>query len=142
MTGTVSRDGVYVRGRCEQCGDDDVLVYDAAGTLVCAADYRTWARANPPQQACDECGAIGNVWRDPIPRKNEYKCVRCHTPDSLFQNRWANKARFSTPIRPDKRAKCDASGVTECKGEVKYRSAMRMSLCNKHAGKTGVGPNG
>ena len=120
-----------------------MLLYDTTvgGELVCASGYRKWTRTQPPiKQSCDKCGAVGNVWRDPIPRKNEYLCVKCHNPEALFLNRWANKARQSEPLSKERRAVCVAAGYgTECKGEVKPRGGQHkgMQLCNKHAGKKG-----
>jgi hypothetical protein len=132
-----------VRGTCAACGEEDALLYDAGGDLVCAADYRKYAVTHPVPQACDSCGATGNVWRDPLTRKNEYLCIKCHDPEALFQNRWANKVRESTALGMREKVVCAAAGYgTDCKGEVKYRGAFRKSLCNKHAGKQGVGPNG
>lgn len=88
------------------------------------------------RQACDKCGARGNVWRDPIPRKNEYLCVRCHDPEALFVNRWANKVRESKALGIRERITCAAAGYgTDCKGEVRYVNKDRMSLCNKHRGR-------
>lgn len=142
--GTDSRVGRWVRGRCQACGEEDALLYEAAGSLVCAADYRTWAAAHPTSQACDVCGDTGNVWRDPLTRKNEYLCIKHHDPDALFQNRWANKVRQSEKLGVRARAVCEFAGYgTECKGEVKPRGQFQGRLsCNKHAGKQGVGPNG
>lgn len=117
-------------------------MYDTDGPYVCAACYRVWAAANPLTQACDKCGDTGNVWRDPIHRRNEYLCVRCHDPAALFQNRWANRVRESKPLGIHPKAKCGAAGITDCRGEIKWRGSFNMLLCNKHAGKTGVGPNG
>jgi hypothetical protein len=134
--------GVWVRGTCTACGEDDALLYEAGEDLVCAADYRVYAPTHPVPQACDTCGATGNVWRDPLTRKNEYLCIKCHDPAALFQNRWANKVRESTRLGQRERITCGAAGITECKGEIKWRGGYNMLLCNKHAGKQGVGPNG
>lgn len=143
LVGTDSRVMRWVKGTCQACGDDDVLVYVCAGRLVCAVDYRTYAAAHPTSQACDSCGSTGNVWRDPLHRRNEYLCIKCHDPEALFQNRWADKVRESKPINESRRAVCAARGRgTECKGETKWRGSFKMELCNKHAGKQGVGPNG
>lgn len=145
LSGTCSRIGQWVRGDCS-CGDRDVLVYDTDDEtgLVCASCYRRWTKDHPLSQACDKCGATGNVWRDPVPRKNEYLCIKCHDPEALFQNRWANKVRESKPLHDGApRAVCAAAGRgTDCKGEIKWRGAFKMQLCNKHAGVKGVGPNG
>lgn len=137
--GTVSRLGVWVRGDCA-CGDAGALLYDTdeTGPLVCAQCYRKWTKAQPPvRQTCDACGSDGNVWRDPIHRRNEYLCINCHDPESLFQNRWANKVRESKPLR-DAGVRCGAAGYgTDCSGELKWRGPQGMVLCNKHAGKKG-----
>jgi hypothetical protein len=143
--GTDSRVGRWVRGTCAVDGEGQVLLYetDEETGLVCATHYRSWSVANPVKQACDNCGSTGNVWRDPVHRRNEYLCINCHDPDTLFQNRWANKVRESKPLGIHAKAECAVgSGITECKGEIKWRSAYNMLLCNRHAGKTGVGPNG
>lgn len=142
LEGTCSRVGQWVVGDCA-CGAVDTLVYDIdPGVLSCAGCYRVWSLAHPPKQACDECGDDGNVWRDPVHRRNEYLCIKCHDPESLFQNRWANRVRQSSPLGVRAKVVCGAAGITECKGEVKWRGAFNMLVCNKHAGKTGVGPNG
>ena len=144
--GTSYADGRIVRGACTRCGDEDVLLYDHPQdpALMCADCSRRRAKENPVPQACDNCGSTGNVWRDPVHRRNEYLCINCHDPESLFQNRWANKVRESTPLNLGApRAVCGlVDRGTECKGEIKWRSALGMQACNKHAGKPGVGPNG
>lgn len=143
LVGTDSREMRWVRDTCQACGDKDVLVYECAGRLVCAADYRAYAEEHPTAQPCDACGATGNVWRDPLHRRNEYLCIKCHDPAALFQNRWADKVRKSERLGLREKVTCEAAGYgTDCKGEIKYRSGFRKSLCNKHAGKQGVGPNG
>lgn len=141
--GTVSRLGKWVRGDCA-CGDTGALLYDTdlEGPLVCARCYRVWTREQPEvKQACDSCGSRGNVWRDPVTRKDEYLCVRCHDPAALFQNRWANKVRESHAIHAGApRAQCGLRNRgTECSGEVKPRGGefKGMQVCNKHAGKKG-----
>lgn len=140
--GTISRIGRWVRGECGHCHEQDVLLYDTdvSGPLVCAGCYRVWTATQPKvKQLCDSCGSDGNVWRDPIPRKNVYLCVNCHDPDALFLNRWANKVRQSEPLnKGEKRAVCGAAGYgTDCSGEIKWRGPQSMQLCNKHAGKKG-----
>lgn len=142
LVGTDSRESRWVRGVCALCTDTDVLVYVCGDHLRCAGCTREWVKEHPTAQACDKCGATGNVWRDPLHRRNEYLCIKCHDPEALFQNRWANKVRESKPIR-DAGVRCAAAGHgTDCKGERKWRSGYKMTLCNKHAGKQGVGPNG
>lgn len=142
LEGTDSRVSRWVRGSCGHCGDEDVLLYEAGGILVCADARRSWAVENPLRQACDSCGDTGNVWRDPLHRRNEYLCIKCHDPEALFQNRWANAVRQSEPLGVREHIKCSVAGITECKGEIKWRGPFNMLLCNKHAGKQGVGPNG
>ena len=142
LEGTDSRVMRWVRGSCGHCGDEDVLLYVAGDRLVCAEARRVWGVNHPHQQACDECGATGNVWRDPLTRRNEYFCASHHDPDAMFQNRWALKARESTALGIRERVRCATEGITECRGEIKWRGGFNMLLCNKHAGKQGVGPNG
>lgn len=142
LVGTDSREMRWVKGVCAWCSDADVLVYVCGDDLRCAGCTREWVKEHPTVQACDSCGSTGNVWRDPLHRRNEYLCIKCHDPDALFQNRWANKVRESKPLNDWRTAKCGVAGITECKGEIKWRSAFNMQLCNKHAGKQGVGPNG
>lgn len=144
LIGTDSREMRWVRGDCAACGESNALVYVCGDDLRCAACTRLWVAENPTPQACDECGDTGNVWRDPLTRKNVYLCIKHHDPDALFQNRWADKVRKSEPLHAGApRAQCAAKGRgTECKGEIKWRGAHKMELCNKHAGKQGVGPNG
>lgn len=140
MIGSCSRTGQYVRGDCA-CGARDELVYDTGESLVCASCYRRWAKAHPQKQACDKCGSTGNVWRDPIPRKNEYLCVRCHDPEALFVNRWANKVRESTPLGLRERVTCELAGYgTACKGEVRWVNALGYSVCNFHRGRKSANP--
>lgn len=148
--GTSFADNRVVRGVCGQCGKDEALLYShpqpAEGdVLMCADCSRKRAKERPTKQACDNCGDTGNVWRDPVTRKNEYLCIKCHDPSALFQNRWANKVRESKPLSIHAKAVCTAAGYgTDCKGEVKPRGGQHKGrlLCNKHAGKQGVGPNG
>lgn len=147
MTELVGTDSMlmrWVRGTCQACGEKDALLYACADRLVCAGDYRAYAAAHPTEQACDSCGSTGNVWRDPLTRKNEYLCIKCHDPSALFQNRWANKVRESTRLGQREKVVCEFAGYgTECKGEIKPRGQFKGRLsCNKHAGKQGVGPNG
>jgi len=142
LQGTCSRVGQYVRGDCADCSATGVLLYDAPveGTrLVCSSCYRVYPRDT--RQTCDECGAVGNVWRDPIPRKNRYLCMRCHDPEAMFINRWANKARESYALGLRERPKCELAGYgTPCKGEVRYveipnTGGRRGHVCNFHRGK-------
>jgi hypothetical protein len=145
--GTSFAEDRIVKGDCEspECGETDVLLYayPSDDLLLCPGCARKRALANPTKQPCDNCGSTGNVWRDPVHRRNEYLCIKCHDPESLFQNRWANKVRESKPLGMRARVTCAlADRGTECKGEIKWRSALSMSVCNKHAGKPGVGPNG
>lgn len=144
LVGTDSREFRWVRGVCAWCSDADVLVYVCGDELRCAGCTRDWLVEHPTVQACDSCGDTGNVWRDPLHRRNEYLCIRCHDPEAMFQNRWADKVRQSEPLHlGTPRAVCAAKDRgTECKGEIKWRGAHNMQLCNKHAGKQGVGPNG
>lgn len=143
--GTSFRESRIVRGTCESCGDADALLYDhwSDEQLVCAGCQRVRVIAHPTKQACDNCGATGNVWRDPIPRKNEYLCAKCHDPEAMFQNRWANSVREGAVLNFHDKAVCAAKGYgTDCKGEIKPRGGKHrgMLLCNKHAGKTSSGP--
>lgn len=132
LKGTVSRLGQYVRGNCA-CGEEDVLVYDTYDdeTLMCAGCSRVRSLANPRVELCDDCGAK-HAWRDPIAEGGKvFRCGRCHArAGTVFQNRWSTAPRtIKTGM-----AKCDARGITECKGEIKWRGAHKRSLCNKHAG--------
>lgn len=146
LKGTVHRIGQVVRGACASCSrDDNPLLYDTLDdpTLLCSdcSAKRGKAHAKEPKQPCDSCGATGNVWRDPIHRRNEYLCINCHDPEALFQNRWANKVRESKPLR-NSGIVCAAKGYgTDCKGELKWRTAAGMILCNFHAGKKSAGPD-
>lgn len=146
MQGTDSMVGRYVRGTCAlqhlADGGEDVLLYEAGDLLVCADHYRVWSKTQEQKQPCDTCGATGNVWRDPVSRKNVYLCINCHDPEHLFQNRWADwYVRESKPLGLRERVKC-AVADNNCRGEVKWRSSANASLCNRHAGREGVGPNG
>ena len=143
--GTDHRQKQIVAGTCERCTAPDQILYlqESSDKLVCASCYR--ATTTGHEQECDNCGSTGNVWRDPVHRRNEYLCIRCHDPEHLFQNRWAAAGRVNQGWTLGLREKVQCAlkdRGTECKGEVKWRSAMGMSACNKHAGKPGVGPNG
>lgn len=141
--GTNFREGRIIEGACEACGREDTILYshDSDPSLLCADCQRKRVKANPTEQACDNCGATGNVWRDPVHRRNEYLCIRCHDPASLFQNRWANKVRESHGLGIRERPECEAAGYgTECRGEVRWRGDVKRSLCNKHAGRTSANP--
>ena len=146
LKGTVSRVEQWVRGDC-QCGAVDVLLYDTFDdpTLFCASCARMRAKEHPRIERCDDCGR-GPAWRDPITRANAFYCATCHGKrGTVFQNRWATAPRESKPLGVHPKAVCTAAGYgTECKGEVKPRGGQFKGrlLCNKHAGKQGVGPNG
>lgn len=144
--GTVSREGVYVRGTCEEAPEGhavDVLVYliEPIDALVCADHARLWAKANPRKETCDGCGHEG-AWRDPLTRRNEFFCAVCHANNgTVFQNRWALKARESEGLGMRAKPACSLAGYgTECKGEVKWRGSLNALACNKHAGKQSAGP--
>lgn len=134
--------GQVVRGECGDCHAPDALLYDTpppAVGLVCATCNRKYPRDT--RQPCDRCGHRGNVWRDPIPRKNEYLCLRCHDPEALFQNRWANKVRQSEPLGQRERVRCELRGYgTDCKGEVRWDTKLRLHACNFHRGKKSANP--
>jgi len=142
LKGTVSRLQQWVRGDCA-CGAEDVLVYDTHGdeTLMCADCSRRRAVANPRKETCDDCGAEG-AWRDPITGANDFYCAQHHAArGQVFQNRWADAARVGRSLGIREKPKCAvADKGTDCKGEVKWRSADSMLLCNKHAGKQSKGP--
>lgn len=148
--GTVSRLGQYVRGDCEHegCPEKDAILYliEEEDALVCADHKRRWIVEHPFEgELCDNDPAHGRGWRDPKTRQNVYLCAKCHGQSGrVFTNRWANaepRETFVLGLRD--KVECAAKDRgTECKGEVRWRSAHRMSLCNKHAGKQGVGPNG
>lgn len=147
LAGTVSRLGQYVRGTCARCQETDALVYDTLDdpTLLCASCSRIRAFENPRVEVCDECGG-DHAWRDPVTGKNEFYCATCHGKNgTIFQNRWANSARVGRVLGMHAKAKCTAAGYgTDCKGEIKPRGGEFKGrlLCNKHAGKTSVGPEG
>lgn len=82
--GTIQADKVYVRGTCEVCNADDVLVYDEGDKLRCAEHARQWIRSNPRKQTCDKCGSDFGVVRDPSHRRNEYLCLPCHQENGLL----------------------------------------------------------
>lgn len=145
LKGTVSRIGQYVRGECEKCHRTDELLYDRFDdpTLLCADCNRDRAKAaGKRQEICDEPGCgTQPAWRDPLTRKNEFFCAQCHAAHgTVFLNRWANKARESKPLR-NSGIVCAAKNYgTDCKGELKWRTAAGMILCNFHAGKKSAGP--
>jgi hypothetical protein len=133
MQGTDSRVGRWVRDTCGSCRAEDVLVYEAGDVLMCAHCYRGWSKTQEHPQPCDECGSTGTVWRNPVTRKNEYLCAKCHAVrGQVFQNRWA--VWESTPLNPEARPRC-AVEDNNCRGQVRWRSSTRTSLCDRHAGK-------
>lgn len=144
LEGTVSRLGQWVRGDCA-CGEVDALLYDSYDdpTLVCASCYRRRAAGQKRTELCDACGAE-NAWRDPLTGRNEFFCAECHARNgTVFQNRWANKAREGRVLGLRERPTCSLAGYgTECRGEVKPRGGehKQRPICNKHAGKTSSGP--
>lgn len=146
LKGTVSRIGQWVRGTCSKCGQEDALLYDDYDdpTLLCndCSHARIRARGQRNEQ-CDapDCDAPF-AWRDPLSGKNEFFCAQHHAEHgTVFQNRWANSAREGRVLGLREKVKCALAGRgTDCKGEIKYRSAEKMSICNKHAGKTSSGP--
>lgn len=140
LKGTNFRVGQVVRGECANatCSDPhpDALLYDTHDdpTLLCAHCSRVRSLANPRKETCDTCG-VTDAWRDPVSGKNEFFCALHHAQNgTVFQNRWA---RTDAPRTLNAgRAQCAAANHgTECKGEIKWRAADNMSLCNKHAGK-------
>jgi predicted RNA-binding Zn-ribbon protein involved in translation (DUF1610 family) len=137
LKGTCFRVGQIVSGVCARCGDVDVLLYDTLDDpmLLCATCSRKRSKETKRKELCDECGAQ-DAWRDPVSRKNEFKCAKCHAAaGTVFQNRWAGSE--SQPLGVRDKAKCGLEGYgTECKGEVKWRGPLNMLACNKHAGKT------
>jgi hypothetical protein len=142
--GTNFRESRIVQGECQKCGAKDELLFDADydETLMCAACARVRAAANPRKEHCDKCGAEP-AWRDPKTRKNEFFCATCHgRTGAVFVNRWADSVRReSVGLGLREKVECAAKDRgTECRGEVKWRSAHNMTLCNKHAGKQSVGP--
>lgn len=147
LRGTCSRVDRYVRGDCG-CGERGTLVYDHPDDtgdmpLVCAGCYRRAVAGRKHEEACDRCGATG-AWRDPITGKNDFYCAQCHAKAGrVFQNRWAGaEARMGRVLGVHDKAVCFAADKgTECKGEIKPRSAFGGQLiCNKHAGKQSSGP--
>lgn len=139
LKGTVSRLQQWVRGTCARCEDVDVLVYDTDydATLLCAECSRKRSLDNPRVELCDDCGDEP-AWRDPVSGKNEFFCAKCHgARGTIFQNRWANKARTGRTLGLREKPVCYAADITVCKGEVKPRGGEFKGklVCNKHAGK-------
>lgn len=93
MHGTIQREQIYVYDTCQQCGEQNVLVYACGDQLLCAEHTRRWIHANPTKQGCDKCGADANVFRDPSHRRNEYLCLDCHNENGFRPNNTvANRA--------------------------------------------------
>lgn len=142
--GTSSKDGRWVRGDCA-CGEVNALVYnhpDDTQKLICAWCYREAVKGRKVVETCDECGVEG-AWRDPLSGKNEFYCAQCHGKrGTVFQNRWSDTTREGRTLNLHPKAVCFAANKgTDCKGEIKPRSAFNGELiCNKHAGKTSAGP--
>ena len=143
LKGTVSRVGQWVRGDCQVdgCGERDVLLYDSHddATLMCTTHSRARAQENPRVEMCDDCGE-SPAWRDPIAEGGKvFRCARCHGEKGTYlPNRWAPKSRLLNTGTP--RAQCSMRGITECRGEIKWRGPLNAMACNKHAGRTSSGP--
>ncbi len=143
--GTVSRISLYIKGDCGRCDEKDTLLYDPQdddAPLICSSCSRKRAKAAPKiQETCDN-GDGRPAWRDPLSGKNEFFCAQCHAANgTVLQNRWSLKARTGRELNLREKVVCEAANKgTECKGEKKWRSADKMILCNKHAGKTSNGP--
>ena len=82
--GTIQREKIYVYDTCQQCGEQNALVYECGDQLLCAEHSRQYARNNPLLPYCDRCGKQDKVVRDPSHRRNEYLCMSCHTDDGFF----------------------------------------------------------
>jgi hypothetical protein len=131
------------RGQCEWpeepgCREDDAILHvqvsgEHEGLEFCAGHSRQVADRNKPYP-CDECGQ-GPAFRDPLGRKNEMKCARCHEKDGYVPGERAmvNKttARVGVTHPLARKIKCIAAGITECGGEVKQRGKLGL-ICNKH----------
>jgi hypothetical protein len=82
--GTIQREQVYVYDTCQQCNEQNVLVYECGEQLLCAEHSRQYARSHPLPQYCDRCGKEDKVVRDPGHRRNEYLCMSCHADDGFL----------------------------------------------------------
>jgi len=142
VKGTDSRLRRWVWGDCA-CGEVETLLYEQEGSasLCCAYCYRKRATRDRAE-ACDDCGTAP-AWRDPITRRNEFFCAKCHAERGLvFQNRWAraneDSVAQSLPLGVHDREVCEAAGAvvdSPCRGQVKPRGGR--VLCDHHAGKKG-----
>lgn len=133
MKGTDSLERRWVRGDCA-CGEVNALLYELEGALLCAECYRR-DTTRDREETCEGCGG-GPAWRDPITRRNEFYCAKCHASRGMvFQNRWARASEDtvaqSMPIS-DRREKCEVRD-SSCFGQTKPRAGR--VLCDKHAGK-------
>ena len=82
--GTVQREQIYIYDTCQQCGEQNALVYERGELLLCAEDSRAYAKTHPLKPYCDRCGKQENVVRDPSHRRNEYLCMSCHADDGFL----------------------------------------------------------
>ena len=102
---------------------------------LCAECVRGTEAGIRRSQPCDECGQPG-AFRNAHHRRNEYLCPSCQTKtgEPIRQNKWA--PRVSAPLGLRERDECMAKGgVTECRGEVRFRGPTKAFLCNAHAGR-------
>lgn len=137
--GTNQREQHYVYGTCQQCQENEVLVYEIDDKLVCAEHYRNLTRNYKYVQTCDKCDGTPAV-RDPNHRRNEYLCWSCHEEHGFVINNTVIKRAIISLAQNFTRGtktKCAAAGYgTDCDNNVKPRGPWGgKSLCDKH-GKT------
>lgn len=125
------------RGRCgrKDCPEEDCILHEAEdGVLVCADHYRRQSNRDKPYP-CDTCGE-GPAFRDPMHRRDEMLCMRCHNKDGYVPGERAMVTKLASRQGVEhpmaRRVKCIAAGHgTDCGGEIKQRGKLG-TICNKH----------
>lgn len=131
------------RGTCAGCGAPDELLgsLEAAdagpeNATHCAECRRGLSnRRAQGSYPCDQCGGP-DAFRDPVHRRDELLCGRCHEKDGYFPTERAMVTRVAVRVGVThtlgRKALCILRTVgTPCGGEVKQRSKHGL-ICNRH----------
>lgn len=131
------------RGACGQpggcaLGDTVVILHTADDGIQRCATHHGRLRPRKIEYPCDNCGS-GPAFRDPMHRRDEYLCADCHRKHDSYEpseRAMITKTQVRVGVTHSKGLKplCVARGVTECKGQVKPRGALKGAVvCDRHA---------